>query len=39
MIFAEVRRAVDEQIGDSLDGRRPLVLRAVSDDVFKLGDQ
>ena len=39
MVFVEVRRAVDEQIGDALDGRRPLVLRAVLDDVFKLGDQ
>ena len=39
MIFVEVRRAVDEQIGDALDGRRPLVLRAVLDDVFKLGNQ
>ena len=39
MVFVEVRRAVDEQIGDALDGRRPLVLRAVLDDVFKLGNQ
>ena len=39
VIFVEMRRAVDEQIGDALDGRRPLVLRAVLDDVFKLGNQ
>ena len=39
MIFVEVRCAVDEQIGDALDGRRALVLRAVLNDVFKLGNQ
>ena len=39
VIFVEVRRAVDEQIGDALDASRPLFLRAVLDDVFKLGNQ
>ena len=39
MVFGEVRRAVDEQIGDALDGRGPLVLRAVLDDGLKLGNE
>ena len=39
MVFVEVRRAVEEQIGDALERLGALVLRAVLDDVFKLGDQ
>ena len=39
VIFVEVRRAVDEQIGDAPDRHGPLVLRAVLDDVFEFRNQ